>query len=158
MTARGRVRGVVALSGLAYVGVGGAFLLYPGFMAGFVDLSLPTATAKSDIRALFGGLEVGVGVALLIFASVPGWLGPGLVAQIASFAGLVTARLLSLSLDGVPGVIGLALLSAEVAALFLGLTVAWQWAREPVPVAGQSAGDSDESIEDAAADEEMRSR
>lgn len=136
MSAEARARFVVALSGLVFGAVGLAFLLRPEAFVGFVDLGLPTATASSDVRSVFGGLELGIGLMLLACAVRRAWLGAGLGIQLSGFGGLVTGRFTGLALDGWPGPVGLGLAAAEIAGLALGLSATWQlWRgeRRPAP-------------------------
>ena len=109
------------LSAVAFGGAGLAFLAAPGVFAPAVDLALPTPTARGDVRAVFGGLELGLGVFFALAARRAAWVRPGLVAQALAFGGLAAGRLLSLTLDGPPRVIGLALWAPELAGLALAL-------------------------------------
>ncbi|MGH0035803.1 MAG: DUF4345 domain-containing protein [Myxococcota bacterium] len=140
MRSAGRVRAVVALSGGVFGGIGLFFLLYPSWVT-LVDLELPTPAAASDVRALFGGLELGVGVFLVWAAFWPGWLRAGLLAQLLAFGGLVLGRVLSFALDGWPGLVSLGLLAGELVGLGLGLLAAGHWARRASALPTEPAGD-----------------
>jgi hypothetical protein len=121
----------VALSGVVFGGAGIAFLLDPSWVR-FVDLEPMTATAASDVRAVFGGLEIGVGV-FLLWAAIwpgPGWLRAGLTAQVTTFGGLALGRVVSFFIDGWPGLLSLALFAGELLGAGLGLLVAGYWSRE----------------------------
>jgi hypothetical protein len=125
---------ILALSSLVFGGAGLVFLLHPEALVGFVDLALPTATAASDVRSIFGGLELGIGLVLGVCALRRGWLHPGLAVQIAGFGGLTLGRVTSLALDGWPSAVGLALAAAEIAGLVFGLAAAWSLWRSDVDV------------------------
>ena len=110
----------LSLAAVAFVGAGLAFVAAPGLLA-LVDLVPTTATARSDVRAVFGGLELGVGAWLALCVRRPAWHRPALVAQALAFGGLAAARLLSLGLDGVPRAVTFALWVPELAGMALAL-------------------------------------
>jgi hypothetical protein len=105
---------------MAFGGAGLAFLVAPELLR-FVDLAPGTAAARSDVRAVYGGLELGVAALLGACAHRPEWLRFGLVAQALAFGGLVLGRLVSLALDGAPTPIAVALGLAEALGAILAL-------------------------------------
>ena len=108
-------------SGAAFVGIGAAFLLAPGALAAVVDLSLHGASADSDVRAVYGGLQIACGGLLWAASRRDAWLRTGLYAQIVLFGGLAAGRFVSWTVVGLPGSLGLALHAAEGAAIVAGL-------------------------------------
>ncbi len=123
-------RFVLLGSALAFGGIGFAFLLAPSAMAAHVDVSLAGATADNDVRAVYGGLQLGVAAFLVISAGRPAWYRPALALQLLTFGGLALARFVSGFIVGVPAPLGLALHAAELGGFALG-AVAWrQLARE----------------------------
>jgi hypothetical protein len=50
---------VLALSALPFAGIALAFLVAPETLAARVDVSLGSATADHDVRAVHGGLQLG---------------------------------------------------------------------------------------------------
>ena len=105
---------VLAVSGLIFGGFGVAFLLWPSQMALRVRIPLVTMTGTTDVRALYGGLEIGFGVFLLAASSRRAWALPGLAATLCALAGMGLARALGIALDGRPEPITWALLASEV--------------------------------------------
>lgn len=87
---------LLLLSALMFLGLGVGFLVNPEGMAGGIDIALPTATARTDLMATYGGLELGLGVFLLLCWRRPAWLTAGLTANGLVFAGLGGARLLGM--------------------------------------------------------------
>lgn len=87
---------VLGVAGLAFVGFGLAFTLWPLPMARLVDISLPTPTARIDFGATYGGFEIGFGVFLLVCARREAWLEPGLWASAAALGGFALVRMLGL--------------------------------------------------------------
>jgi hypothetical protein len=84
---------VLWLSGLAFIGFGLAFTLWPLPMARLVEIPLPTPTARIDFAATYGGFELGFGAFLLACARRSAWLAPGLWASAAALAGFALIRL-----------------------------------------------------------------
>ena len=114
MNAERFARWVLWLSALAFAAIGASFLLAPEAMAARVGVSLAGATAANDVRAVYGGLQLGIAAFLAHCARRPDALRTGLSVQLFSFAGLAAARFVSLLLDGHPGALGLALHAAEL--------------------------------------------
>lgn len=88
-------------------------------------MRLTDATADADVRAVYGGLQIGCAVFLLLAARMPAWHRPGLAAQIALYGGLAMARVPSYFLAGPPTPLGIALHAGEWVALGLGI-LAWR--------------------------------
>ena len=101
------------LAAVAFAGAGLVFLARPDLLA-LVDLAPATATARSDVRAVFGGLELGLGAWFAICARRSDWHRAGLVAQALAFGGLALGRLLSVLSDGVPRGITFALWAPDL--------------------------------------------
>jgi hypothetical protein len=111
---------VLAGSALAFAGIGVPFLIAPAAMAGYVDVTLSGALADNDVRAVYGGLQLGCAAFLAACAGRAAWLRIGLVAQLLLFGGLIAARFASLAAVGLPGALGLTLHAAEIVAVVLG--------------------------------------
>ena len=104
----------LTLAAAGFVGFGLALLVAPGLLA-LVELEPVTATARSDARAIFGGMELGVGVLLALCARRREWYRVGLAAQGLALGGAVTGRLVSLAVDGTPRPVTLVLAALELA-------------------------------------------
>ncbi|MEZ4381923.1 MAG: DUF4345 family protein [Nannocystaceae bacterium] len=114
---------IVLLTALSFIGVGAAFIVDPTGMAAIVDIKATSTLARNDIRAIYGGVEIGLGVALLAALAGGGPERP-LKSTIYVFGGLVLARSLSIALDGRPAdpgalILGLELLTFTLAAAAL---------------------------------------
>jgi hypothetical protein len=105
---------VLAAGALAFAAFGAALLVAPSLL-GTVDLAPPNATAASDLRAVYGGIELGVGAFLGLCAARPAWRTPGLTAMALALGGAAVGRLLGLTLDGAPRPIALVLGALELA-------------------------------------------
>lgn len=119
------------ISAALFAGPGMAFLLRPHDMAARVALELTATVAASDVRAVFGGLELGFAVFLALGAARPVLARPALAASVVVFAGMLFARMVSLALDGVPGPPGPLLAALEGAGLLVGVAGVASLAREP---------------------------
>ncbi len=83
---------VLAFDGLAFLGFGLAFLLFPAGMTEGLDITLPTARADIEIRAFYGGLELGFGAFLLLAARRNDWHVPALVGAAMLLGGAGATR------------------------------------------------------------------
>lgn len=91
---------ILALAALAFLGFGATFLVSPVQMAALLDLALETPTARTEVRAMYGGLELGFGVFLLTRLGRRDQVLTGLSASLCVFAGLAAARAYGLVVDG----------------------------------------------------------
>jgi len=114
-------RVVLLGAALAYGGLGLAFLFWPTPMAEHVELFLGSATADNDVRAVYGGLSLGLAVFLLLSLRRLEWFRPALWVVALTLAAMASARIVSLVVAGTPHPIAFALHSAEVVGFVLAL-------------------------------------
>ncbi|HEU4681005.1 MAG TPA: DUF4345 family protein [Gemmatimonadales bacterium] len=95
-------RAVVGFTAAAFIGFGIAFTFWPGPLAAVVDIGLPTATARVDLAATYGGFELGFGAFLLLALFRPAWTEAGLWAGMLALGGFAAVRLGSLVLSTAP--------------------------------------------------------
>ncbi|MCP4872620.1 MAG: DUF4345 domain-containing protein [Proteobacteria bacterium] len=90
---------MLTLVGLVWIAVGLAAFADPVGFVDIVDFHLESATARLEVRAVYGGMSLGL--AFLHFAAVirRKWLQPALVMSIATLGGLASGRLISLIVD-----------------------------------------------------------
>ena len=93
-------RGLLFACALVFVGVGAAFLLIPARYAQILEISLPTAMARMDVRATYGGLELGVGIFLILCAVRRELIRPGLWLLALAIGGFAAGRLVGLFAEG----------------------------------------------------------
>ena len=110
----------LALGALGFVGFGAVLLVAPALLD-VVGLDVRGAAARSDVRAVYGGMELGVGVFLASCVSRPSWHHAGLAVQALARGGAVAGRLVSLALDGGPNRVSLVFLAVEAAGAALAL-------------------------------------
>jgi hypothetical protein len=93
-------RAILFLLALAVSGLGLASLLRPVDMAAIVEMPLPSAASRTDVRAIYGGLVTGVGVFLLSCALRRGMVRTGLMAAACVFGGAALGRFFGLMVEG----------------------------------------------------------
>lgn len=90
-------RTILWIIAFGFAAFGMAFTLWPETMALYVDIQLPTATARTDLAATYGGLELGVACFLMVCASREEWLTPGLWASAMTTGGFAIVRAIGLA-------------------------------------------------------------
>lgn len=110
---------VLGILGFGFLCFGVGFAVVPEGMGAFVGLEMPTPAARADVRAIYGGLEVGVGAFLLACARRREWLLPGLVAAGYAFGFVAACRLGGVMRDGATDALTLGAFAVEVGAAAL---------------------------------------
>lgn len=87
----GRV--VLGLTAGVFAGVAIGCIVRPAELLGTVEVGVHTATARAEIVAMYGGLELGLAAFLALAAVRADWVKLGLVAATLILAGLGSARL-----------------------------------------------------------------
>jgi uncharacterized protein DUF4345 len=80
-------------------GFGIAYLARSVAMARMVGVQIPSAAARADYRAIYGGAQIGIGIFFALAARQAAWEVPGLWAVALFAGGFGVARLGSLALD-----------------------------------------------------------
>lgn len=111
---------VLIVSAALFLGFGGWLALAPEALGRFVRVDTADAVTRTEIRAFYGGLEIGLGLFLLIGACIRRWIAAALVAVILAFGGTAAGRALGLVLDAPQAPAVLAFLLVEVALAILG--------------------------------------
>jgi Domain of unknown function (DUF4345) len=91
---------LLALIALSFLGFGFVFLFNPNEMATMLSIRFVTNAARTDFRATYGGLEIGVGAFLLICAMRREFVRIGLFAGACALVAMATSRSVGLLLDG----------------------------------------------------------
>ncbi|WP_397608219.1 DUF4345 family protein [Silanimonas sp.] len=92
---------VLALAGLGFLGFGLWFLVDPIGPLADIGITATGAPAATEFRAFYGGLEVGLGLLMLVAAAKPDWRMAGLWLVIATNGGIAAGRLVGVAVDGV---------------------------------------------------------
>lgn len=111
---------ILALSGGVFVAVGIWFLFDPVGAAATVQIPLEAPMAIADIRAVYGGLDLAVGIFLLRNAFTER-VAEGLRLQAVAFAGLLVGRLLGQTVDAPTDSLAAVLIAVEGSGLALAL-------------------------------------
>ena len=111
---------ILGLSALIFVLVGVYYIVAPGKGAAVVGITLDSAMGISDLRAVYGGLDLAVG-ALLLFYLLQRRLADGLTVQVFAFGGLAFARLVGIVLDRPEESLAITLFAIESLGCTLGI-------------------------------------
>jgi hypothetical protein len=119
-----------SLTALIWLPYGIFCFFQPGFLAEAAGVVATTTTGTVELRAMYGGLQAGIGALALAAALRPALVGPALVASCFLFPGLAVTRLIA----------GLA--SGEISSYTAGglalewastIAAVWLLRRSPVP-------------------------
>jgi len=117
----GLIRTVLVLSGLAFLGFGVAFLVNPDPLAQAMKIRLVDPRAYAELRAMYGGLEVGLGLFFIVSAGRTRWMRAALGAQVLTFLGLAGGRLVGILMMPRSDSLMLLFLGIELVAGLIGL-------------------------------------
>lgn len=125
------------LTALVFAAFGVALLVRPSLLGG-LGIELGSPTAVTEIRAFYGGLELGLALWFALASTRDEWLRPALFAQAVALGALMLARLLGMVVDG--SAEPLMLLFAAIEAV--GVVLAWAALRtlRPVGIAAAQPG------------------
>lgn len=116
---------VVLLLGALMFGALGVYLLKePGKLDEWIGLRATSAEALTELRALYGGLEIGLGLFLLLCFFRSQWISAGLACLLFICAGIAIARVIGFILDGSLNNMMLGFLATEVVFVILA-AIAW---------------------------------
>jgi hypothetical protein len=90
----------LALSALIWLPYGIFCLFQPGYLAEAAGVVATTPTGTTELRAMYGGLQAAIGALALVACLRPSLRRTALVTLVVLTAGLGSARLIGLALDG----------------------------------------------------------
>src|SRR4051794_30738138 len=96
-------RGVLLFSACAFALFGAWAFVDPVSQVSLVEVGTPTATARTDARAQYGGFTFGMGIFLFVCFARRDWAGAGLAGSAITLTGFVAARVLSIAVEGSVG-------------------------------------------------------
>ncbi len=116
-------QGFLLLCGLSFLLIGANTFHDPLAAMAPVELNINTVSAPNELRANYGGLQIGMGLFLLAGLCCKTMTRPALLAQALIVGGLALGRFVSIALDGQPNefVQGLIVLESVTALLSLAL-------------------------------------
>jgi hypothetical protein len=127
-------RVVLFLSAAVFAFFGAWGFVAPEKLVALVDVGVPSATARADVRAQYGGFMLGLGAFLFACLYRPRWTMPGLAASAFTLTGFALARAISVITsdpDGMPAAVIYYLMAAEAAGAVLSF-VGWHVAAREV--------------------------
>jgi hypothetical protein len=89
-------KAVLGISTLVFIGYGLVSLVSPSIPAGFAGLEMSNGDAFTEIGAMYGGLQTGVGLFCAMALLKPEFYRPGLTLLVLAIGTLAMARLFSL--------------------------------------------------------------
>jgi len=104
---------LIIIAALIFTGLGVWFLITPTALAG-IGIEATSASARTDIRATYGGFELGVAAFLFWCAYREDWHFMGLIAATLFAAGFGVGRATGILLEGGATAFMWALLAVEV--------------------------------------------
>ena len=121
---------LILLAALIFAGFGIWFLIRPGALAG-IGIEVTSPSARIDIRATYGGFELGVAAFLFWCAAREDWHRVGLIAAALIIAGFGVGRLVGILIEGGATAFMWFFLAIEVAYTALAL---WRLSRDSSPL------------------------
>lgn len=83
------------LTGALFLGFGAYYMVTPEVLAEMAGVTATSATGVVELQAMYGGLQIAVGVIALLAAFSAVWQRAGLLAVLIVYAGLGLVRLAS---------------------------------------------------------------
>ncbi len=108
------------LAALLFAGFGLASLFQPERIAGMVGIRPSTTAGRSEIRAVYGGLELGLGAFLVYCALDAQRLELGLLLVVLTYGAAAAGRMIGIALDRPVETVTRRILVAEVAFAIVG--------------------------------------
>lgn len=131
------VRWVLGISAAIFLILGLLYTFMPAMMIGAMDIKADPGKALADIRAVYGGLDLAIGLTLVYYFFRKQWAtGLGISALVC--ACLALGRTVGVIVDPATDILTFGLLASEVIGAVLS-AVALFLARQPEPVAAQTA-------------------
>jgi hypothetical protein len=118
----------LGLCGVAFVAIGVNTFIDPIAAMAPVDLGINTLKARNELLANYGGMQIGIGVYLLLSCYLVSIRKSALLAQFLIVGGLACGRLVSIAWDGNPGSFNNFLLGLESGVALISLLL---WCKEP---------------------------
>jgi hypothetical protein len=112
-------RAVLLALSAAFVALGVAFLLAPAKLAAHAGVTTSGKLGLVELRAFYGGIQIGLGVFLAVAAMRREWQLPGLLCALLSLLGVAGARIYGMTVEGWPGAMVLVFLAIELGGVVL---------------------------------------
>ena len=90
----------LAVGGIGFLGFGLIMLIAPQSAMAGIGISLPEGAASTEIRACYGGLELGLGALLLAALRADQYRRAGLILGLVCYGAVASARVFGMLVDG----------------------------------------------------------
>lgn len=128
-------RVVLLVSAVTFAVFGAWAFVSPASQVEMLEIGVPTATARADTRAQYGGFTLGMGLYLFVCFARRDWTAAGLAASAICLGCFVAARVVSIAVEEsvAPTIYYLMLMEGSAAVLsFAG----WRWVARTNPSTG----------------------
>jgi len=122
-------KGGLIFAASVFLIIGGGFLVVPVEWAAVAEIVLPTPMARTDLRATYGGFNVGMGIFLALCALREEWIRPGVLGVALAAAGYGGGRLIGILAEGTASSWMLFFLTVELAITVVSSFVFWRLGR-----------------------------
>lgn len=123
-------RALLIASGVLFGLYGLACLFSPSIVAGYTGIRLPDAAAMTEVAAMYGGLQAGLGVLFAYCGLRSAWIQPGLLVMVVLIGSLALGRTAGLLVHGLSDY-NLAALAYESATALLAVLALRKLAKRP---------------------------
>ena len=114
-------QGYLLLQGIVFFGLGVWFLIEPTTMASAIGLIPESPAGFTELRAVYGGLEIALGIFLVVTGCRANWSEIGLWLLLSCYGGITTGRIIGILLDQPDDIFTLELLSFEAGSLLIAI-------------------------------------
>lgn len=105
---------LLGIIGVLFVGYGAMCFMDPNLLSNDAGVTYRNATGSAELRAMYGGLQCGIGVLALVAVLVRSLVRPALTTLAFLVTGLFFARLAGAFMDGAFSIYTLSALGMEV--------------------------------------------
>ena len=112
-------QGFLLLQGVTFFGLGVWFLIEPTTLASAIGLAPQSPAGLAELRAVYGGLEIALGIFLVVTGFQTNWSGIGLWLLLSCYGGITAGRIAGILLDHPDDTFTLQLLGFEAGSLLI---------------------------------------
>ena len=112
-------QGFLLLQGVTFCGLGVWFLIEPITLASAIGLLPESPAGLAELRAVYGGLEIALGIFLVVTGFRANWSGIGLWLLLSCYGGITVGRIAGILLDHPDDTFTLQLLGFEAGSLLI---------------------------------------
>ena len=118
-------RGVLWITGGAFFLIGIAYVLAPAAILPSMSLAAVSPAGLSDVRAFYGGGEIGLGLGFLLASRYEPLLRPALWLGVLSLGFMAAGRIFGMLVDSEPNLYLWAMLALEIPGVALNAVGLW---------------------------------